>query len=341
MEQYNQMTPGFYVVPGSFITDILAVQQNKIIDLVRDTYLSHHSGFTINPDSYFLRFDDKPNARIIALPAAIKGDTAVAGIKWIASYPDNANINLQRASAALVLNDYETGYPIALLEASQISAARTAASCVLAADVLTGEKRMHSLSILGAGLIARTILDYLRAGKWTIDEFTVHALNSDDAEHLAAVAHGFCDNVRVVKDPISAIRNASHVVLATTASSPYIHDMELLEPGQIVLNISLRDLAPELLLAAFNVLDDIEHCMKAGTSPHLAEQLSGGRSFVHGVLAEVINGTLLIDRSKPIVFSPFGLGILDLAVGRYLLNIAREQQGAIRIDGFFPNVNRW
>jgi len=165
--------------------------------------------------------------------------------------------------------------------------------------------------------------------------------NSDDAKHLAAIARDFCENVHVVEDPISAIRNASHVVLATTAPTPYIHDLNLLTPGQIVLNISLRDLAPELILGAFNVLDDIEHCMKAGTSPHLAEQLSGGRSFVHGVLAEAINGTLSIDRSKPIVFSPFGLGILDLAVGKYLLNIACEQQRAIRIDGFFPNVNRW
>ena len=341
MKQHKQISPRFYVVPGSFISDILAVQQNTIIELVRDTYLSHYSGFTINPDSHFLRFDDIQNARIIALPAAIKGDAAVAGIKWISSYPNNVNVNLQRASATLVLNDYETGYPIALLEASQISAARTAASCVLAADVLTGERRMRSLSIIGAGLIARTILDYLRAETWTIDEFSIHALNSDDAKHLAAIARDFCENVHVVEDPISAIRNASHVVLATTAPTPYIHDLNLLTPGQIVLNISLRDLAPELILGAFNVLDDIEHCMKAGTSPHLAEQLSGGRSFVHGVLAEAINGTLSIDRSKPIVFSPFGLGILDLAVGKYLLNIACEQQRAIRIDGFFPNVNRW
>jgi ornithine cyclodeaminase len=108
-----------------------------------------------------------------------------------------------------------------------------------------------------------------------------------------------------------------------------------------VLNISLRDLAPELLLGAFNVFDDIEHCMKAGTSPHLAEQLTGGRTFVHGVLAEVIDATLSVDRTKPIVFSPFGLGILDLAVGKYLLNIACEQNRAIRIPSFFPDVSRW
>ncbi len=341
MNIHIQQSQEFHVVPGVFIAKILASQQAMIIDLVRDAYLCHHSGCTINPDSYFLRFDDKPSARIIALPAAIKGDAAVAGIKWIASYPDNTNVNLQRASATLVLNDYETGYPIALLEASQISAARTAASCVLAADVLTGGKRMRRLAIIGAGLIARTIVDYLRASAWTVDELVVHALSTEDAEHLAAMARDFCSEVRVADDVGDAIRSASHVVLATTAPTPYIHDPDLLTPGQVVLNISLRDLAPKLLLGAFNVFDDIEHCMKAGTSPHLAEQLTGGRTFVHGVLAEVINGTLLVDHTKPIVFSPFGLGILDLAVGKYLLNIAREQNCAIKIPGFFPNVSRW
>jgi ornithine cyclodeaminase len=47
----------------------------------------------------------------------------------------------------------------------------------------------------------------------------------------------------------------------------------------VVLHISLRDLAPEILLASANIVDDIEHCLKANTSPHLTEQLIGNRDF--------------------------------------------------------------
>lgn len=334
-------SPKFYIVTGKVIDGLLASQHAKIIEVVRETYLAHHAGQTVNPDSYFLRFDEKPSARIIALPAAIKGKEAVSGIKWIASYPENVQNNLQRASASLLLNDYETGYPVALLEASQISAARTAASCVLAAQVLSREKRVERLAVIGAGLIARSIMDYFRAEEWEIGEVVIHALSAVDSRHLADFCRTFCRTVHIAEDAPSALRASSHVVLATTAATPYLHHADLLAPGQVVLNISLRDLAPQLLLGAFNVFDDVEHCMKAATSPHLAELLTGGRDFVSGVLAQVIRGELPVDRRRPIIFSPFGLGVLDVAVGRHLLHVAKARDLALEVQGFFPDVSRW
>lgn len=77
---------------------------------------------------------------------------------------------------------------------------------------------------------------------------------------------------------------ADLVVLATTASSPWVPVDTPLRPGQVLLNVSLRDLPPEMLLRANNIVDDVDHCPKARTSPHLAEQLTGGREFVTGTL---------------------------------------------------------
>jgi ornithine cyclodeaminase len=80
--------------------------------------------------------------------------------------------------------------------------------------------------------------------------------------------------------------------------------------------------------------------MKANTSPHLAEQLTGNRDFVTGTLADIMLGRSLVDRDRPIVFSPFGMGILDLAVGKWVCDQARATGQDLRLSDFFHEVVR-
>jgi 2,3-diaminopropionate biosynthesis protein SbnB len=336
--------PNFSVIPGDFIETVLSDTKLKIIDIVCQGYLLHHHRKTINPDSYFLRFDDKPEARIIALPAAVRdldGGLSVSGIKWIGSYPHNIDANLQRASAVVILNDYESGYPFACLEASQISAARTAASAVLAARHLHGDgKRVASLGVIGAGVIARTILAYFEADGWRFDDVRVH-------DRSAPHRNVFVRNVAETSPgplrgaPLEDALDASIVVLATTAGTPWIGAERSWRPDQVVLNVSLRDLAPETILRSNNVLDDIDHCMKANTSPHLALQRYGHRDFVSGTLAQIIEGEACLDAKKPTIFSPFGLGLLDLCVAMFLYRQGMESGHHLAVPNFFPNTQRW
>src|ERR1051326_8947975 len=116
------------IINGKTVFDIIHAHQGDCIQIVRDAYLAHARGKPVNPDSYFRRFPEKPDCRIIALPAYLGSSFGVAGLKWIASYPAHIQRGFPRASAVLVLNNYETGYPFAILESSIISAARTAAS---------------------------------------------------------------------------------------------------------------------------------------------------------------------------------------------------------------------
>src|SRR5947209_1278011 len=74
----------------------------------------------------------------------------------------------------------------------------------------------------------------------------------------------------------------------------------------LVLHVSLRALAPEILLASANFVDDVEHCLKADTSPHLVEQHTGNRDFLHGTLNDVMTGRADPPNDRPVIFSPFG-----------------------------------
>lgn len=115
----------FYIVPRAEIKTYLDNNADIVYDIVQEIYIKHEEDMTVNPDTYFLRFLDKPQNRIIALLAAIESSPKAVDLKWISSYPDNIKTRLQRASAVLILNDPETWYPMALLEAAQISVYRT------------------------------------------------------------------------------------------------------------------------------------------------------------------------------------------------------------------------
>jgi N-[(2S)-2-amino-2-carboxyethyl]-L-glutamate dehydrogenase len=331
----------FEVVAGQAVKQIIDDAGLQILQVVEDAYLRHDAGRTVNPDSYFLRFPDKPDSRIIALPAFIELDTAaVAGLKWISSFPGNVASNAPRASAVLILNDYATGRPIALLEAANISAVRTAASAAIAARAIASQiPPSGPVAIVGAGVIARTIVQYLVLADYPIERLVIYDLDPSSADRLAASAETELGLTPVLATSLAEAMAAQTVVLATTASVPYI-DLPL-RPGQVVLNISLRDLKPELLLTAENYFDDVEHCMKAETSPHLAERLSGGRRFVTGTLADLLRGRQLPAGDRAVVFSPFGLGVLDLAVGHFVLSAALAKGLTSPIPNFFGETRRW
>src|SRR2546426_9608079 len=86
------------IINGKTVFDIVRAHRSECIQIVREAYLAHADGRSVNPDSYFLRFPGKPDCRIIALPAYLGNGFDVAGLKWIASYPANIQRGFPRRS---------------------------------------------------------------------------------------------------------------------------------------------------------------------------------------------------------------------------------------------------
>ncbi|HYP44689.1 MAG TPA: 2,3-diaminopropionate biosynthesis protein SbnB [Propionibacteriaceae bacterium] len=340
----GQTVPEFAVITGAQVQRALQGRERELVRLVEDTYRLHAEGDSVNPPSYFLRFPDRPSSRIIALPASIGGDIRVDGLKWISSFPDNVGSGIPRASAVLILNDHDTGYPVACLESSVISASRTAASAALAADWLSrGRPRPARIGFVGVGLIARYVHTFLAATGWSFDEIGVHDLSADSAEGFRGYLQrsGTSGLIRVHDSAEELIRSSDLVVFATVAGEPHVHELSWFDHHPLVLHVSLRDLAPAILLDSANVVDDIEHCLKANTSPHLVEQLTGSRDFLDGTLADVLAGRLTLPQDRTVVFSPFGLGVLDLAVGKYVYDEVRRSGGLHVVADFFSDLRRY
>ena len=97
----------------------------------------------------------------------------------------------------------------------------------------------------------------------------------------------------------------------------------------------------EFDFASQNIADDVDHCLKAGTSLHLAEMATGNRNFVSGTLVDVMERKFTLDHDRPRIFSPFGLGVLDVAVGSFVLEVAKASGTAMALPDFFSNSARW
>jgi ornithine cyclodeaminase len=341
--QPEATVPPFSVISGAQVQRALQGREKQITELVEATYRLHGAGDSVNPPSYFLRFPDRPTARIIALPASIGGPARVDGLKWISSFPQNVAVGIPRASAVLILNDHDTGYPFACLESSIISATRTAASAALAADRLSrGRARLARVGFFGVGLIARYIHTFLAGTGWTFDETGVYDSHAQSAAGFRGYLGqaGVPGRITVQESAEQLIRSSDLVVFATVAGTPHVTEPSWFDHHPLVLHISLRDLSPQILLDSVNIVDDVEHCLKAETSPHLVEQLTGNREFLDGTLDDVLAGRVTAPSDRTVVFSPFGLGVLDLAVGKYVYDEVRRSGELHVVPDFFHDLRR-
>ena len=241
--------PTFYVVPGSTVKRVIDDNRKQVFHAVEAAYRLHASGDTLNPDSYFLRYPDRPSARIIALPAHLGGAVQKSGIKWISSFPGNRASNLARASAVLILNDSTTGYPLACIEASLISATRTAASAALAAEHISPNPFEGTLGVVGTGVIARTTVEWLLFRGWKFSKLSLYDVDRKEAEHFSKWLYEQHDLRADIQETLEgAIFDFSLILFATTTLAPYLSDENLFKHCPTALHLSLRDICVNVIL---------------------------------------------------------------------------------------------
>jgi ornithine cyclodeaminase len=261
-------------------------------------------------------------------------------MKWIASFPGNVDRGVPRASAVVVLNRLDTGQPEVLLEGSVISARRTGASAALAARELAGQPGADAVtgaSFVGGGVINFEVLRYLRHTLAGLREVTVYDLDPARAEDFAARCTGQWPDLVVECARSVDETMARHPVIsvATTAARPYLN-LDACAQGAVVLHVSLRDLTVDAVLSADNVVDDADHVCREQTSLHLAEQVVGHRGFIRAGIGDILlgNGPAAPEPGRVTVFSPFGLGVLDLALARLVRSVAQRDGRGVPVPNF-------
>jgi ornithine cyclodeaminase len=198
------------------------------------------------------------------------------------------------------------------------------------------------LGLIGTGPINFEVLRFLLAAQPLVSNCMVFDVEEKRATQFAQK----CDaefpklTVETAATVEELLRSCKLISLATNASRPHISDLSACAPGSTILHVSLRDLAPEIILACDNIVDDVDHVCRAQTSVHLAEQLKGERGFLRCTIGEILTGAAPPRRNANdiAVFSPFGLGILDLAVSSLVCDLARNRNTGTVVESFLPEA---
>ena len=332
-------TNDILIIGAPEVEAALKDREKHVLEAVQKAYETHARGASSLPHSSFLRFPDSDKDRIICLPAYLGDDYQLAGVKWIASMPGNVARGMERASAVTILNDRVTGRPSAVLEGSIISKQRTAASAALASKVLApGEPA--AIGFIGCGPINLAVAQFLAAVWPNVVKLMAFDLDPARAEvfgrELLAGHPGV--EFRVATNLAEVLSECPMMSFGTTAIRPYIDDLDACPAGATILNVSLRDLNAEAILSNHNIVDDLDHVNRAATSIHLASEQAGHTDFVHSSLGDILLGNANVPErdGRKIIFSPFGLGVLDLAVADLVMKIVDEEGGGTLVNSFLP-----
>ena len=274
-------------------------------------------GECIEPQAPLIHWNGIHKRRISMHPAYVGGDVQVAGIKWIPSNPENPiKRNMPRSNAVTILNDPETGFPIAIMDGTAISAMRTGAVVGVGATYLA-RADAEVVGLIGSGVINRTQLMALHVALPRIRQVKLFDIAPDKA-------HAFADEmgaklglqIQVVDSARAAVEGSDVVVPATNVGPDdrYI-PADWLKAGALLANLSVNDYTFEAVLACDKIVVDNKKQLQLPTAiltDMVAENLVGPDDITE--LGAIVNGKAAgrTDDEERIFFSPLGMGIEDL-----------------------------
>lgn len=296
-----------------------AVSPHEAYDAVRDAFVAYEKGeWSMSPKVYVANY---PAGDFRAMPA-IGGGFAL--LKWVTSFPGNRSRGLPTVTGLVVLSDAGEGSLLAVLDAAAVTALRTAAAAVLAADTLC-RPDASSWAVVGCGVNgAETARMLVARGAaplvWDVDE-----------ERRRAVAELL--DVSVAGSAEEALR--CDVVVTVTPGAEPLYREGALRPGQ---HVSLMgadgpgkaEVAIEELRRSHLFCDDWEQASHGG---ELAGVFAAGLVSRDDVtqLGDVLRGAAQGRTSAEEIttFDSTGLAIQDLAIALAALARAGELELAV------------
>jgi ornithine cyclodeaminase/alanine dehydrogenase len=238
--------------------DIIAVDMPlaEVCQVVETAFKEHAYGrYELPPKT---AMHPRPGTFVHSMPAHLSA-LQTMGIKYGSAYFENYKKGLPSINGLIILNDVETGIPLAIMDALWISNVRTAAVTSTAIKHLIGSNA-SVMCIVGAGLQSRQHMELLNQTTPCLEKIQVYDLNRTTAEKFKLdVEDGTRFKVEV-KDSAKAAMHSAHVAMtATTMLDKPVFLSQWVDDGALVLPLHGGGWEPEILHRAdLLVFDDYE-----------------------------------------------------------------------------------
>jgi len=264
------------------------------------------------------------------MPSYIGGANAAYGLKAVCVFPQNTAKGKDAHQGTVMLFSAETGELLALMNASAITAIRTAAVSGVATKLLAREDA-GDLALLGSGVQAHTHIEAMACAR-PIRRCRVASRSFEHAQRFAAEMRArFAFPVEPAESAEAAVRGADLIVTATNAREPVLK-REWISPGAH-LNVvgssipSTREVDTATMAAASLFVDRRESTLnEAGDYLFAAKDGAIGPEHIRAEIGEVLVGAKP-GRTSPdeiTLFKSLGLAVEDLASAQYVFSKARQ-----------------
>ncbi len=297
-----------------------------VLAAVEGAFLAWAEGKASMPPKAYLSVE---HGDFRAMPAALSG---CAGIKWVNAHPGNPPRNLPTVMAVIIYNDPETGYPLAVMDGTRITAYRTGATAAIASKYMA-RRDSHTLGIIGAGRQAHTQI-LAHAGL-----FDIKAINAFDVSPAALDRLSRSLPEYPVRKCSIEEAAASDIVCTLTPSRAPIVRREWIVAGTHINAVGAdaegkEELEPKILKDAIVVVDDIRQASAGGEINVPVAKGIYSVSEIYATLADVVAGKKAgrLDNKAITVFDSTGVAIEDIAVAKLIYE--RAQQA-----GRYPSID--
>lgn len=264
-----------------------------------------------------------------AMPAALPG---AAGMKWVCAHPENSSVGLPAVIAVLIYSDPATGYPLAIMDATDMTAYRTGATAAIASKYLA-RKNSHILGLIGAGRQAYSQLA-AHAELFNLKQIKVY-------DRLDSAVERFIESFPQYKIRACSLEETadSDILCTLTPSRKPFVKKAWIKPGTHINAVGAdapgkEELAPSILKEAIVVVDDMEQASVAGEINVPLKKGLFEVEDIHATLGEIVAGKKQgrTDAKSITVFDSTGLAIEDMAVAKLIYEKAKRKGGYLSLD---------